>query len=78
MDRFQQEIENSTKKNVCDQWKHEKVFYSTLAELLSIKRKVETSLVVSWMRTKLSYDLTRPMLTGLQGSRMLKNALAFR
>ena len=36
-----------------------KVFYSRLAELLSIKRKVEKSLVVSWMRTKLSFALTR-------------------
>ena len=35
-----------------------KVFYSRFAELLFIKRKVEKSLVVSWIRTKLSFALT--------------------
>ena len=40
--------------------------------LLSIKRKVEKSLVVSWMRTKLSFALTRSTLICLRGSRMLK------
>ena len=39
-----------------------KVLYYRLAELLSIKRKVEKSLVVSWMRTKVSFALTRSML----------------
>ena len=54
-----------------------KAFYSRLADLLSIKRKVEKSLVISWLRTKDSFAQTRSMLICLRGSRTIhKNVYA--
>ena len=49
-----------------------KVFYSRLAELISIKRNINKSMVVSWMRTKLNFSLLRSMLLCLRGSRSQK------
>ena len=49
-----------------------KVFYSRLAELISIKRNINKSMVVSWMRTKLNFSMLRSMLLCLRGPRSQK------
>ena len=48
------------------------LFYKRLANLISEKRAVEPSLVVNWIRTKLSFMLLRSSLLCLRGSRSRK------
>ena len=49
-----------------------KTFISRLAEKLAEKRDVQTSTVVSWLRTKINFALIRSMLLCLRCSRNLK------
>ena len=46
-----------------------KAFYSRLAGLLSTKRRLEKSTVVSWLRTKISFALLRSAIMCIRGSR---------
>ena len=50
-----------------------RAFYSRLAELISIKRKLPNkAMVSSWLRTKVSFALVRSMLLCLRGSRSIQ------
>ena len=50
-----------------------RAFYSRLAELISIKRKLTNkSMVSSWLRTKVNFALLRSMLLRLRGSRSIR------
>ena len=50
-----------------------RAFYSRLAELISIKRKLTNkSMVSSWLRTTVNFALLRSMLLCLRGSRSIR------
>ena len=49
-----------------------KVFYSRLAGMIAMKRKVEKSIVQSFLNTTLNFALIRSMLMMLRGSRSLR------
>ena len=49
-------------------------FVSQLSELFTIKRDLPKPTVTSWVRTKLSFALTRLMLICLHGSRSIKSS----
>ena len=46
-----------------------KKFYSVLAEMLTIKRKQEYCIAMSWLRRKISFSLMRSILLCIRGSR---------
>ena len=46
-----------------------KKFYSVLAEMLTMKRKQEYCIRMSWLRRKISFSLTRSILLCIRGSR---------
>ena len=49
-----------------------KTFIGQLAEKIATKRNLNTSLVISWLRTKINFMLLRSILICLRGSRSLK------
>ena len=49
-----------------------KTFIGQLAEKIATKRNLNTSLVTSWLRTKINFMLLRSILICLRGSRSLK------
>ena len=49
-----------------------KTFISNLAEKIAAKRNLNTSIVTSWLRTKVNFTLLRSILICSRGSRSLK------
>ena len=47
-------------------------FYQRLACLIAEKRKIETSEVINWLRTKISFSLLRSMILCIRGSKTIK------
>ena len=46
-----------------------KIFYSVLAEMITLKRKEEYCITMSWLRRKISFSLMRSILLCIRGSR---------
>ena len=46
-----------------------KVFYKRLADLLSVKKSLDYSTVMSWLRCRLSFSLLRSAIDFLRGAR---------
>ena len=46
-----------------------KKFYSVLAEMITLKRKQEYCITMSWLRRKTSFSLMRSILLCIRGSR---------
>ena len=46
-----------------------KKFYSVLAEMITLKRKQECCITMSWLRRKISFSLMRSILLYIRGSR---------
>ena len=49
-----------------------KTFISKLAKKIAAKRNLNTSVLTSWLRTKINFTLLRSILICLRGSRSLK------
>ena len=52
------------------------IFYKRLADRLAEKRKTNYSLMMRWLRCRISFALLRSAIRALQGSRSSINALA--
>ena len=46
-----------------------KKFYSVLAEMITLKRKQEYCITMSWLRRKIYFSLMRSILLCIRGSR---------
>ena len=49
-----------------------RIFFSRLAQMISVKRNLQQSIVVNWIRRKINFALIRSMLMCLRGSRSIR------